>query len=81
VSNSSSRSLSIIDTGTHAVVNTLTVGRGPFFSVVNPGGTELYVSNSRDTTVSVVDLASQTVLDTIRQVGLQPFDLLFSGPQ
>jgi YVTN family beta-propeller protein len=73
--------VSIIDTGTHAVVNTLTVGEGPFFSVVDPSGTELYVSNSKEPTVSVIDLASQTVLGTIRRVGLQPFDLLFGGPQ
>jgi serine/threonine protein kinase, bacterial len=81
VSNSGSQSVSIIDTGTHAVVNTLTVGRGPFFSAVDPTVTKLYVSNSQDTTVSVIDLASQTVLRTIQQVGLQPFDLMFDGPQ
>jgi YVTN family beta-propeller protein len=60
--------LSIIDTSTHAVVKTLTVGQGPFFSVVNPSATELYVSNSKDTTVSVIDLASQSVVRTIQQV-------------
>jgi YVTN family beta-propeller protein len=81
VSNSNSQSLSIIDTGTHAVVKTLTVGAGPFFSVVDPSAAKLYVSNSADTTVSVIDLASQTILQTIQQVGSQPFDLLFDGPQ
>ena len=53
----------------------------PFFSVVNPSGTELYVSNAKDTTVSVIDLASQTVLQTIQGVGSQPFDLSFNAPQ
>jgi len=73
--------VSIIDTGTHAVVKTLTVGRGPFFSVVDPSATKLYVSNSLSTTVSVIDLASQAVLRTIHQVGSKPFDLMFDGPQ
>ena len=73
--------MSIINTANHAVVKTLTVGQGPFFSVVDPSATKLYVSNAEDTTVSVIDLASQTVVQTIQQVGSQPFDLLFDGPQ
>ena len=81
VSNATSGSVSIINTSTHAVVKTLTAGVGPFFSVVDPSATELYVSNSKDTTVSVIDLASQSVVRTIQQVGSQPFDLLFDGPQ
>jgi len=70
-----------IDIGNHAVVNTLPVGAGPFFSVINPSATKLYVSNAQDTTVSVIDLASQTVSQTISNVGSQPFDLMFDGPQ
>jgi YVTN family beta-propeller protein len=63
------------------VVEALTVGNGPFFSVVDPSATKLYVSNSMDSTVSVIDLSSQTVVQTIPNVGSQPFDLLFDGPQ
>jgi YVTN family beta-propeller protein len=66
--------VSIIDTGTHAVVKTLTVGRGPFFSVVDPSATKLYVSNSLSTTVSAIDLPSQTILRTIQQVGRRPLN-------
>ena len=81
MSNYDSQSVSIINTATHAVAKTLTVGAGPFFSVVNPSATKLYVSNALDTTVSVIDLASQTVVETIPNVGSQPFDLMFDGPQ
>ena len=31
--------------------------------------------------MSVIDLASQTVLRTIQRVGAKRFDLLFDGPQ
>src|SRR5262249_50390788 len=85
VSNSGihSPSVSIIDTSTHAVVNTLNsppVGKGPFFSVVDPSGAYLYVSNSEDTSVSVIDLANQTVSTTIYNVGDRPFELLCDSP-
>jgi YVTN family beta-propeller protein len=39
----------------------------------------VYVSNARDTTVSVIDIASLTVIATVRDVGSQPFDEAF-GP-
>jgi YVTN family beta-propeller protein len=57
------------------------VGIGPFFSVIDPSATKLYVSNSMDTTVSVIDLSSQIVVQTIPNVGAQPFDLLFDVSQ
>ncbi len=47
--------------------------------LVSPDETKIYVSNSRDTTVTVLDIPSLTVFDTIADVGLQPFDIAF-GP-
>ena len=55
----------------------LPTGIGPFFSVVDPTGAFLYVSNAKDTTVSVVDLIDQTMLEPIQGVGNQPFALTF----
>jgi hypothetical protein len=37
------------------------------------------VSNAKDTTVTVIDIPSLNVLRTIRNIGMQPFDLDF-GP-
>jgi YVTN family beta-propeller protein len=83
-----SSSISIIDTTTDLVVKTLGrangVGNGPFWSVVNPNGNKLFISNSRETvgdpgggTVSIIDLRSQRLLPPITNVGSQPFDLTF----
>jgi len=40
---------------------------------------KLYVCNGGDTTVTVIDIPSLTVSDTIADVGSSPFDLKF-GP-
>jgi YVTN family beta-propeller protein len=48
-------------------------------SVINPDGRKFYVSNSNETTVSVIDIPSLTVLHVITDVGSYPFDLAF-GP-
>jgi len=73
------RILSVIDTATREVIKTLVTGDGSFFSAINPDGTKFYVSNSNETTVSVIDIPSLTVLDKIPDVGSYPFDLAF-GP-
>jgi len=54
-------------------------GDGSFFSAINPDRTKFYVSNSNETTVSVIDISSLTVLHVIPDVGSYPFDLAF-GP-
>jgi len=38
---------------------------------------KLYVSNAKDTTVSVLDMPSLTVVQTIPDIGLEPFGLDF----
>jgi YVTN family beta-propeller protein len=45
VSNSGSGTVSVIDTATQQVIETLVTGAGPFFSVDDPEGNKLYVSN------------------------------------
>jgi YVTN family beta-propeller protein len=40
---------------------------------------KLYVCNASDTTVTVIDIPSLTVSDTIADAGSAPFDLAF-GP-
>jgi YVTN family beta-propeller protein len=60
-----SGTVSVIDTATREVITTLVTGDGSFFSVINPDGTKFYVSNSNETTVSVIDIPSLTVLDVI----------------
>ena len=47
--------------------------------VFSPDGGDLYVCNSGDTTITVIDIPSLTVSTTIANVGSAPFDLAF-GP-
>ena len=47
--------------------------------LASPDDMKLYVCNATDTTVTVIDIPSLTVSDTIANVGTAPFDLAF-GP-
>ena len=79
--------MAAIDTATREIIQTIVVGNGPFFLAADPGGQKLYVSDSKDTTVTVVDIPSLTVLRIIQNVANKgsgkydygPFDLAF-GP-
>ena len=89
VSNSGDATVTVINTETKEIDKTLTmtdgIGLGPFFSVINPGGHKLFVSNARsgdidpdDGSVTVIDLNSREVDDVITGIGAQPFDLMFN---
>ena len=79
MTNAGSNTVSVIDTATRKIIKTIVVGVGPFFLAIHPDGEKLYVSNAKDTTVTVIDIPSLNVLRTIRNIGMQPFDLDF-GP-
>jgi YVTN family beta-propeller protein len=76
--------VSVIDTGTNTIVGTLTAGRQPGGIAISGDGTQLYLGNTFDDieqhhcfafrdmcplTVSVLDIASNTVTATIANVG------------
>ena len=64
-----SDSVTVIDTTTYTVIDTISKGLyWPNGVVVNPAGTRLYVANTNDT-VTVIDTASDTVIDTIAVSG------------
>jgi YVTN family beta-propeller protein len=70
--------VSVIDTATSAVLTTtISVGSYPTELAVTPDGTHLYVSNYGSGTVSVVDTATNAVVDTIT-VGANPYGIVFS---
>ena len=60
--------VTVLDTDTNAVVDTITVCTdhtcGPLIPAVTPNGARLYVTNIHDT-VSVIDTLTNTVVDTI----------------
>lgn len=65
VANSSSNTVSVIDTATNAVTATIPVGNNPGGVVFSPDGARAYVTNGADGTVSVIDTGGNTVTATI----------------
>jgi YVTN family beta-propeller protein len=55
-------------------VKTISVGNNPWSVAVLPSGEYVYVTNSHNTTVSVIRTADNTVVDVI-QVGADPAGL------
>jgi uncharacterized protein (TIGR03118 family) len=70
VTNASSSSVSVIDTATNTVIDTIVVGNRPVAVAFTPNGTRAYVANSDSNSVSVIDTATKTVIAT---VGLESF--------
>ena len=69
-----SGAVAVVDVATDAVVGSpITVGAGPSDVIVTSDGSRAYVTNSNATpgTVSAIDVATRTVVDTIT-VGLAP---------
>jgi YVTN family beta-propeller protein len=57
-------SVSVIDTSTHLIVNTITVGKFPNTIAIRPDGAFAYVTDSFSSPpdVSVIDLTTNTVV-------------------
>jgi YVTN family beta-propeller protein len=65
-------SISVINTSTHAVVNTITSFQSyPQDIVINPYGTLAYTTNPTSNTISVISLSNRTVVKTISLSGNQ----------
>jgi YVTN family beta-propeller protein len=59
-------------------VNTITgLGNAPFGIAYDSVNERIYVTNSDDNTVSVIDITTNTVIDTI-PIGVVPFDIAYS---
>ena len=71
VTNVISNTVSVIDTSTNTVIDTVTVGGGPRGVAVTPDGASVYVANEMSDTVSVIDTSTNTVIDTVT-VGDRP---------
>jgi YVTN family beta-propeller protein len=66
VTNGLSKTVSVIDTRTNTVIDTIPVGEGPVDIAFNPYNGGMYVTNGLSKTVSVIDTRTNTVIDTIR---------------
>lgn len=76
VTNNGSNSVSVVDTGKHEVVQTISLGNGmaPWGIAVSASGDKVYVANSGDNSVSIIDAASNTV-DSKVAVGKRPYGI------
>ena len=63
--------VSVIDTESNIVVDTVSVGDEPRGIAITPAGSRVYVANQSDDTVSVIDTNINTVIDTV-PVGAEP---------
>ncbi len=60
IANKNDGTVSVIDTNTRTVIDTITVGSNPTYVAVNEKGTRAYVRNNE--TVSVIDTSTNTVI-------------------
>lgn len=65
VANRGSNTVSVIDTATDTVIDTIATGAGPTDVAISPDGTRAYVAVFDDGLVSVFDLASNTLVTDI----------------
>jgi YVTN family beta-propeller protein len=71
--------VTVIDTRTQAVAATIVVGSGPLEVSFSEDSAHAYVANSGSSTVSVINTASQTVVNTITGVGSYPIGVSVMG--
>ncbi|GMU93305.1 MAG: phosphoesterase [Candidatus Hydrogenedentota bacterium] len=72
----SSGTVSVIDVGARRVLAEIAVGLHPSEMALSSDGKRLYVANANSDTVSVIDTASNAVIDTL---GVKPMDNLPFG--
>jgi YVTN family beta-propeller protein len=77
VTNRAAGSVSVIDTATNAVTETVPVNRFPSGVAVTPDGRHVYVTNVGSGTVSVLDTATNAISATL-PVGASPTDVAIS---
>jgi YVTN family beta-propeller protein len=71
-------SVAVIDRDTNTLLTRISVGQFPFAVAVRPDGSEVYVTNRGDGSVSVIDVATQSLVGSIPNVVNDPIDIAFS---
>jgi YVTN family beta-propeller protein len=75
IANSGSDSVSVIDTSTNTVAETVGVGDSPWGVAITPDGTRAYVANNGSNAVSVIDMTSNNVVADISLGDFRPRDV------
>ncbi len=77
VGDRSGKKVHIINPKTKAIESSITVGNGVFHMWADELGKQLWVNNDMDNTISVIDLNTNTVVQTIN-VDMKPHDVFLS---
>ena len=75
VSNGKDGTVSVIDTQTNTITNTIAVGKRPWNMAITPDGKKLYVANGRSNSVSVIDTEKEQNIKDIA-VGEMPWGVV-----
>ena len=65
-----------MDTATDRVAKTIRTGNGPRHTFISPDGTEAYVTNEFDDSVTVVDPGTQHIVSTVKVGRMHHFPIL-----
>jgi len=71
-------SVYVIDVATRSVIDTIAVGFGPRAVAVSPNDSMVFIANSDDQTVSIIDATNNTVVATVPTNGGLPVGLAVS---
>lgn len=77
VANPGDGTVSVIDTASNTVVNTIFIALSPLAVAITPDGTRLYATSNQSATITVIDTATNAVVTTI-PVGRNPLGVVFS---
>ena len=58
--------VSVIDTTSNTVIDTITVGKNPIEIAYDPENKRMYVTNLGDRTVSAIDTTTNTVVEKLQ---------------
>src|SRR3990167_1869499 len=72
IPNSAYNTVSIIDTATNTVVETVSVGIAPTGVAITPDGRKVYVTNVNSNDISVIDASTNVVINKSVAVGAKP---------
>ncbi len=75
---SAAGTVSVIDTVTNRVIDTVEVGGNPSAVAITPDGLRAYVANQRSGTVSVIDTATNEIVGSAVEVSTGPFGIAIS---
>ena len=67
ITNQGDNSVSVIDTNTNTVIQTIAVGHRPAGVVVSNNGKRVYISNPESKNISVIDTKTLTNIKTIKK--------------